>query len=66
MIGRGSLGNPWIFERANALLETGILPPLPPAAVRIDTAVRQIERAVADKGERVALLEARRTCELGI
>lgn len=60
MIGRGSLGNPWIFERANTLMETGVLPPLPSVAVRIDTAVRQIELAVADKGERVALLEARK------
>ena len=41
MIGRGALGDPWIFERANALLETGICPPLPPFAVRMDTAVRQ-------------------------
>ena len=60
MIGRGSLGDPWIFERANALLETGVLPPLPSFAVRMDTAVRQIELAAADKGERVALLEARK------
>lgn len=60
MIGRGALGDPWIFSRANALLETGECPPLPPFAERIDTAVRQIELAAADKGERVALLEARR------
>ncbi len=60
MIGRGSLGDPWIFERAHALMQTGVLPPLPPFAERIDTAVRQIELAVADKGERVALLEARK------
>lgn len=60
MIGRGSLGDPWIFERAHALMQTGVLPPLPSFAERIDTAVRQIELAVADKGERVALLEARK------
>ncbi|MDO5141697.1 MAG: tRNA dihydrouridine synthase DusB [Eubacteriales bacterium] len=60
MIGRGALGDPWIFERANALLDTGVCPPLPPFAERIDTAVRQIELAAAHKGERVALLEARR------
>lgn len=60
MIGRGSLGDPWIFERAHALMQTGVLPPLPPFAARIDTAVRQIELAAADKGERVALLEARK------
>ena len=60
MVGRGALGDPWIFSRANALLETGVCPPLPPFAERIDTAVRQIELAAAYKGERVAMLEARR------
>lgn len=60
MIGRGALGNPWIFERANCLLAGETLPPLPPLRERIDTAVRQIERAAQDKGERVAMLEARK------
>ena len=60
MTGRGALGDPWIFERANALLETGVCPPLPPFAVRMDTAVRQIELAAAQKGEHIAMLEARR------
>ncbi|WP_283673180.1 tRNA dihydrouridine synthase DusB [Butyricicoccus sp. Marseille-Q5471] len=60
MIGRGSLGDPWLFERANVLLETGIVPPLPPFAERMDTAVRQIELAAAQKGEHIAMLEARR------
>ena len=60
MVGRGALGDPWIFSRANALLDTGVCPPLPPFAERIDTAVRQIELAAAYKGERVAMLEARR------
>ena len=60
MIGRGSLGDPWLFERANALLETGICPALPPFAERMDTAVRQIELAAEQKGEHIAMLEARR------
>ena len=60
MIGRGALGAPWIFERANALIETGVCPPLPPFAERIGTAVRQIELAAAQKGEYIAMLEARR------
>ncbi len=59
-IGRGSLGDPWLFSRANALLETGILPPMPAFSERVDTAVRQIECAMEDKGERIALLEARK------
>lgn len=60
MVGRGALGNPWLFSRANALLETGVTPPEPGFRERLDTAVRQIELAMADKGERVALLEARK------
>lgn len=60
MIGRGALGDPWIFERTNALLETGQTPPQPAFSVRIDEAVRQMELAAEDKGEHVAMLEARR------
>lgn len=60
MIGRGSLGNPWLFERANALLAGEPLPPLPPFETRLAVAVRQVELAAQDKGERVAMLEARR------
>ncbi len=60
MIGRGCLGNPWIFSQANALLETGVLPPAPSFSARIDMAVRQIELAMEDKGEHIALLEARK------
>jgi len=60
MIGRGALGDPWIFSRANALLKTGVCPPEPPFPERIATAVRQIELAAGDKGEHTAVLEARR------
>lgn len=60
MIGRGAFGNPWIFSRANALLEGASLPPLPPLSERIDAAVSQIELSAATKGERLACLEARR------
>lgn len=60
MIGRGCFGNPWIFAQAQALLEGKELPPLPPLSERCDVAVRQFELAAAAKGERVAILEARR------
>ena len=36
------------------------VPPLPPLAQRCDTAVRQIELAAQDKGEHIAILEARK------
>ena len=60
MIGRGSVGNPWLFQQAEAALEGRDIPALPPLAQRVDTAVRQIELAVEDKGEHIAILEARK------
>ena len=60
MVGRGCFGNPWLFQQAKAALEGQPIPPLPSLAERCDTAVRQFELAAAAKGERVAVLEARR------
>ena len=60
MIGRASFGNPWIFAQAKAALEGRPIPELPPLAERCDTAVWQFELAASYKGERVAVLEARR------
>ncbi|SFQ10375.1 tRNA-U20-dihydrouridine synthase [Oscillibacter sp. PC13] len=60
MIARGCFGNPWIFQQASAALEGLPVPPLPSLAERCDTAVRQFELAAAARGERVAVLEARR------
>ncbi len=60
MIGRGCFGNPWLFQQAKAALEGLPIPPLPPLAERCDTAVRQFDLAARYKGERVAVLEARR------
>ena len=60
MIGRGCFGNPWLFQRALAALSGQPIPPLPPLAERWDTAVRQVELAAADKGEHIAVLEARK------
>ena len=60
MIGRGVFGNPWIFAQCKAALEGRPIPPLPPLSERCDTAVRQFEMAAANKGEKIACLEARR------
>ena len=60
MIGRGCFGNPWIFQQAKAVLEGQPVSPLPPLAERCETAVRQIRMAASYKGERVAVLEARK------
>ena len=60
MIGRGCFGNPWLFRQAAAALEGTDIPALPPLRQRIETALRQVELAVEDKGEHVAILEARK------
>lgn len=60
MIGRGVFGNPWIFAQCKAALEGREIPPLPPLSERCDTAVRQFEMAAANKGEKIACLEARK------
>ena len=60
MIGRGALGNPWLFGQAKALFEGNPVPGVPPVGERAETAMRQFEIAAAHKGERIACLEARR------
>ena len=59
MIGRGSFGNPWLFEQSPAALSGRGIPPLPPFAERWDTAVRQVELSAQYQNERVAMLQAR-------
>lgn len=60
MIGRGCFGNPWLFQQAEALLNGLPMPELPALAQRAETAYRQICLSAAYKGERAAVLEARR------
>ena len=60
MIGRGCFGDPWLFEQARAALAGEPVPARPPLAERCDVLVRQIERSAEVRGEKVALLEARR------
>ena len=59
MIGRGSFGNPWLFQQAAAAIEGREIPQPPPLADRMDLAVEQIETLAAFSGERLACLEAR-------
>ncbi|MCC8156944.1 MAG: tRNA dihydrouridine synthase DusB [Oscillospiraceae bacterium] len=60
MIGRGSFGDPWIFQAGNAAVTGAPIPPRPPLKARMDTARAQIEFSAALRGERLACLEARR------
>ena len=60
MIGRGVFGNPWLFAQCKAALEGREVPEIPPLSQRCDMAVRQFEMAAANKGEKIACLEARK------
>jgi nifR3 family TIM-barrel protein len=60
MVGRGAFGDPFLFAEAAAVIEGRQAPPRPSLSMRVDTAVRQIERAAVYKGEKIACLEARR------
>lgn len=59
MIGRGCFGDPWIFARSNAAIAGEPIPEIPALSVRMDMAMRWVEREVERKGERVACIEAR-------
>lgn len=60
MIGRGALGAPWIFSQVEAYLRHGTLLPAPPLARRMELLCRQVAWAASLKGERCALLQARK------
>lgn len=60
MIGRGTLGDPWVFAEVKAAMEGREYEGRPCLQERVDTAVRQFELAYEDKGEKIACLEARK------
>lgn len=60
MVGRGALGAPWIFSQIEAYLNHGRVIPTPPIAKRMADLMRQVTLTAQYKGERVALLEARK------
>ncbi len=60
MIGRASLGNPWIFRRTAAYLAEGELLPEPGLAERIQMALRHLRLVVQDKGEERGVREMRK------
>jgi nifR3 family TIM-barrel protein len=60
MIGRGAIGNPWIFREIRHYMETGELLPPPSLQERVEVCREHLLRSVEWKGERLALLEMRR------
>jgi len=60
MIGRGALGNPWIFKQVAHYIRTGEEIAPPTAAERIAVALRHTDLLLAEKGEFVATREMRK------
>lgn len=60
MIGRGSLGNPWIFQRTLTLLNSGQALPPPTLQDKVQLAKRHLKMEVALKGEYSGIREMRK------
>ena len=60
MIGRGALGNPFLFREINSLLNAGVQ--LPPASFeeKASALLKQARLACAAKGERIAMRQIRK------
>lgn len=59
MIGRGAMGNPWIFEEIISRMEGKEYIP-PTLDEKLTVAAQQLEKMIAHKGERVGLAEAKK------
>ncbi len=60
MIGRASIGNPWIFNEIKHFIKTGITLPLPDINQRIEVCKSHLDKSIAWKGAVVGILEMRR------
>ncbi len=60
MIGRGALGNPWIFREITHYLMTGEHLQSPTARERIEVAIEHLHLLVEDKGEHIGVREMRK------
>ena len=59
MIGRGALGNPWVFSKINAYLDECRVLPDPTVTQKMAVMLRHIEKIIEYKGEYTAMREAR-------
>ena len=59
MVGRGALGNPWLFGEIAAMLKGEPAPPPPTLRQRMEELRRQVYEMCENKGEWVAMPQAR-------
>ena len=60
MIGRGSIGNPWIFDQIKHYFATGEHLPPPTVADRVEAARQHLDHSLEWKGPRLGVVEMRR------
>jgi len=60
MIGRASIGNPWIFREIKHFFNTGELLPPPSIREKVDAVKAHLKYSIKWKGERLAVLEMRK------
>lgn len=60
MIGRGALGNPWVFRQIDAYFKDGTVLPPPTLEEKVEVMLEHIRLACEYKTERVAMREARK------
>ena len=60
MIGRGSIGNPWIFEEIKHFFKTGQIKKPPTLKQRAEMAKKHLQLSLQWKGEVLGVLETRR------
>lgn len=60
MVGRGALGNPWLFNEINQYIKTGVVPKKPTPEEKLDVMIKQIERMCQLKGEFLGIRQSRK------
>jgi nifR3 family TIM-barrel protein len=59
MVGRAAVGCPFLFREIRLAIDGKPVPPVTPAE-RLETALLQLDLAIEDKGEKIAVLESRK------
>jgi len=60
MIGRASIGYPWIFREVRQYLQDGTIPPPPTIDERVETTKTHLLKSIEWKGEKLGVVEMRR------
>ena len=60
MIGRASIGYPWIFREIKHYIATGEIMAAPQLTERVDAAIQHLEMGLEWKGQRLGVIEMRR------